>query len=136
MMTRSWGCVVCTTSSRIPMTSKWPGGWPGSTGAMAMPPCRRALRGRYGLRATPHAESLSAGGGGGGRARLGTPSWGGDNAGFHQLKAVEEASDPSRAAQVVGRVGGLVPDARGLHHLLAGVGAVIHRQVTPGGHTA
>jgi len=36
---------------------------------------------------------------------------GGDNAGFHQLKTVEEASDPIRAAQVVGRVGGLVPRA-------------------------
>src|SRR4029453_11673780 len=64
-------------------------------------------------------------GGEAGRAGLGTPSWGGDHAGFHQLKGVEEASDPSRAAQVVGRVGGLVPDTRGLHHLLAGVGAVI-----------
>jgi RimJ/RimL family protein N-acetyltransferase len=27
---RSWGCAACTTSSRIPMTSTWPGGWPGS----------------------------------------------------------------------------------------------------------
>ena len=52
-----------------------------------------------------------------GRAGLGTPSWGGDDAGFHEVETVEEAGDPLGAAEVVGRVGGLVPDACGLDDL-------------------
>jgi Acetyltransferase (GNAT) domain len=38
MTARFWECAACTTRSPIPMTSRWPGGWPGSTGARATPP--------------------------------------------------------------------------------------------------
>src|SRR6266545_5033797 len=73
------------------------------------------------LRLAPDATKRVDLGGGAG-AGLGPPFQGGDDAGFHQLETVEEASDPLGAAEVVGRLGGLVPDACGLHHLRAGVG--------------
>jgi hypothetical protein len=34
----SWACVACITRSRIPMMSRWPGGWTGSTRAGGTPP--------------------------------------------------------------------------------------------------
>src|SRR5688572_25117528 len=53
------------------------------------------------------------------------------HAGLDEFQTVEEPGEAGRAAQVVLRNSGQVPDASRLNDLRRGVGAVVHSQVAP-----